>query len=97
MILLKSLKTDHIFQEFIDGLKKAGVDTKAYLTMAEKDQNIQTTSLDQFKRIVIKGGMFQQSNSGKSLKNSEKCKIRRLHSAIYCQLCFPHCNINGFQ
>ena len=32
-----------------------------------------------------------------SFKNAEKCNRKRLHSAIYCQVCFPHCNINGFQ
>ena len=69
--------------------------------MAENDQNIQLASLDQFKRIVTKD---QGSNKGKGeriakhlLKNSEKCRRKRLHSAIYCQVCFPHCNINGFQ
>ena len=74
--------------------------------MAENNQNIQTAPLDQFKRIVIKDEMFK-SNNGKgdlidehSLKNAAECKRRTVstgkHSAIYCQVCFPH-NINGFQ
>ena len=74
--------------------------------MAENNQNIQTASLDHFKRIVIKEGMFQ-SNNGKGdfiskhhLQNTAECKRKQVltgkHSAIYCQVCFPH-NINGFQ
>ena len=74
--------------------------------MAENNQNIQTAPLDYFKRIVIKDVMFQ-SNNGKgdliaehSLQNTAECKRRKVlagkHSAIYCQVCFPH-NINGFQ
>ena len=74
--------------------------------MAENNQNIQTASLDHFKRIVIKDSMFQSKN-GKgdkiakhSLQNAKECKRRKpltgKHSAIYCQVCLPH-NINGFQ
>ena len=78
----------------------AGVDTKTYLTIAESDQNIQMASLDQFKRIVIKDRMFEASNekvAENSFKNAAAgCKRRKLHSAIYCQVCFPH-NINGVQ
>ena len=74
--------------------------------MAENNQNIQTASLDHFKRIVIKDGMLQSNNekgdgiAEHSLKTAAECKRRKpltgKHSAIYCQVCFPH-NINGFQ
>ena len=85
-------------------MKKVGIDTKTYLT--ENNQNIQTASLDHFKRIVIKDGMLKPNNGKEdlidehSLKNAAECKRRKgltgKHSAIYCQVCFPH-NINGFQ
>ena len=74
--------------------------------MAENNQNIQTAPLDHFKRIVTKDRMLQSNNekgdriAKHSIKDSQKCKRRKLltgkHSAIYCQVCFPH-NINGSQ
>ena len=69
--------------------------------MAENDQNIQTASLDLFKKIVIKDGISQGSNEkgeriAKNLfRDTAECK-RGKHSAVYCQVCFPH-NINGFR
>ena len=96
------------FQEFVDGLKRAGVNTNLYLQKTENDVNIKETSLSQFKRIVIEPKVPPSDNGDReetskpAMENSKVKRCRRNsifqsgHSAIYCHVCFPH-NINGFK